>query len=252
MKIFWFKFREFLVPIGMLGLFVALGYFGIFRVFEKNHEKMIAIQRAKADQKMLEEQRNEISNMRKEVEYIRSASDRLDVFLPKDRIISLVEMVESIGKEFSVSVVSEASSAPALAVPIKKKAVKKTPSSEESKVEEGGVGTEEKKEEKEKESLASLLPEERSIFITFKATGTYQNTIAFLQKLDAMPVLLDVLSVEMTPAELEEKENRSVVPAPVQGVGINPFDAKNSLPEAVLEEPNRVQASFQTVLYTTP
>jgi hypothetical protein len=248
MRSFWKRFREFLVPLGMAGLFAALVYFGIVRVADQNREKMIALQQSAIDRKMLEEQSNGVSRMRDEVEHIRAADGKLNVFLPKDSIVSLVEALESIGKDMRVAVVSEASNAPLLAAPsAKKKAAK-------SIVPEEGESADEKtaEEKKQREVLVSLLPEDCSVFITFKVTGEYGNVLAFLQKLDTMPTMLDVLSLEISPAPIEEEEARPSIS--VSGVSPSPFSPASVGPETVAspEKPKQVLASFNTVIYTTP
>lgn len=246
MSHFWKQFREFLVPIGMVGLFAALIYFGIIRIMQENKEKMISIQKAMVDRKMLEEQANGISSMREESDRIRSADEKLSVFLPKDRIVSLVENLEMIGKGFDVSIVSEASSAPTIAKPAKKK-----PSKENADLSENKEGASPADAEGEKrETLVPLLPEGRLVSIVFKVTGKYENTLAFLQKLDTMPTLLDVLSLEIISAPIEE--NQMASSSFTSGLLANPFQPIESSPEKIpSEKPKMVTASFQTVIYTT-
>lgn len=253
MKSFWLQSREVVVILGMIGLFSALVYFGIFRVLERNREGMISIQQAIVDRKMLEEQRSVIATMRDEVDRIRLESDKLDVFLPKDRIISLVEALESIGNDLGVSIVSEASSPQALAVSsVKKKPTKKASVSEEGEVTNGKAKEEKKEEEKEAEALLPLLPEDRSVFITFKVTGEYDRVLAFLRKLDTMPFLLDVLSIQMEQAVFEDDQS-SVSPS-ISGDVRSPFRSSSPL-EVSGEKPVEakklnVEASFHTVIYT--
>ncbi len=255
MLIFWKQSREIIVALGMIGFFAALIYFGVVRIMENNQGKMESIQQAIVDRKMLEEQSAGISSMRETWEHIQAADGKLEVFLPKDRIVSLVESLESIGQELGVSVLSEASPAPLLAAPPAKKTLVKSvvPTSDEP------ASSEKTGEAPTKDMLVSLLPEERSIFITFKVTGTYNHVLAFLQKLDTMPVLLDVLSVEISPEEKAD-DGRSV-PVSVSGVSSNPFAVNSSSvvsmvpPQDALVSPDgppEVQASFSTVIYTAP
>lgn len=242
---FWKQFREYIVLLALAMLFVALVYFGILRIFDKNRDTMVSIQQATVDRKMIEEQTQEISIMREEADRIRSLSKSLDVFVTKEDIISVVEMLEAVGKDLDVSVVSEASAAPLLAKPVKKVAKKSIADDSED-------DTSAKEAEKPDESLVSLLPEERSVFVTFKVTGAYGNVVAFLQKLDTMPKLLDVLSLEIKPEETDEADT---APVSVAGISASPFDSSAAPTEGestVSTPANRVQASFDTVLYIAP
>lgn len=242
---FWKQSREYVVALAIAVLFALLAYFGIAQVFQKNRATMVSIQEAMVDRKMIEEQTRELSVMREEADRIRSLGKNLDVFVNKEDIISIVESLEALGKELDVSVVSEASASSFLAKPVKKLA--KTASAD---TDDGDTSA--KKEEKPDESLVSLLPEERSVFVTFRVTGSYGNVIAFLQKLDTMPKLLDVLSLEITPEEKKEFDSASIS---VSGALANPFVSSVTPVENTVATPspaNRVTASFNTVLYTAP
>ncbi len=255
MSSFWKQSREIIVVIGMAGLLAVLVYFGIIRIMKNNRDKMELIQQAIVDRKMLEEQSQGIASMRDTWERIQSAGGKLDVFLPKDQIVSLVESLEAIGKELHVTVVSEASPTPLLTVsPTKKKGVKGS-SSEESDT----TGADAPEEKAAQDALVSLLPEDRSIFVTFKVTGTYDHVLAFLQKLDTMPTLLDVLSLEISPAPTEDESKSISIASP--RVVSNPFSV-NTVPavstepsgnaDSVPQGPPEVLASFSTVIYTNP
>lgn len=248
------RFREPFVVIGMAALFFALSYYGIVRILDQNREKMISIQQSIVDRKILEEQRNGLSSMREEIVNIESATEQLAVFLPKDRIVSLVETLEAIGRDLGVSVVSEASSSGLIAPPNKKKPIKTAVVGEGEAGEKVDSSEVEKKVSREKESVDEridpLLPVERSVFITFKVTGEYDRVLAFLWKLDTLPIMLDVLSVSIEPVLL--KENASGTSSSRIGVSLIPRE------NALLGEPmpvvppakREVTASFQAVLYT--
>ena len=256
---FWKHTREFIVPLGMAVLFVALVYFGVVRILDGNREKMVAIQQAVVDRKMLEEQSSGVSGMRAQVDHIRAAGDKLAVFLPKEGIIPLVEALESVGKDLHVSVVSEASPVSLLAAPPVKKsptvASSVTPDASDDNTDStaGGGATGKKKQ---KETMVSLLPAERSVFITFKVTGAYADALAFLQRLDTMPTLLDVLSfdIELAPTE----DVKLSPPLSASGVSASPFRSVDSSPSDTTplatppKKQQQVLASFNTVIYVDP
>ena len=241
--------------LGMAGILGALVYFGIIRIAENNREKMESIQQAIVDRKMLEEQSQGIAGMRDTWERIQSAGGKLNIFLPKDSIVPLVESLETIGKESHVTVVSEASPTPLLATPPAKKKPEKPKSSEDG----DSIASDTPGEKAAQDALVSLLPKERSIFVTFKVTGTYDRVLAFLQKLDTMPTLLDVLSLEISPAPTEDEAKSISISSP--RVTSNPFSVNpapvvssepSKSPASDSKGPPEVLASFSTVIYTNP
>ncbi|QQS16025.1 MAG: hypothetical protein IPK84_01545 [Candidatus Moraniibacteriota bacterium] len=255
MLIFWKQFREVIVLLGMAGFLAALVYFGIVRIMGNNHEKMESIQKAIVDRKMLEEQSQGIAGMRDTWEHIQASDGKLDVFLPKSRIVSLVESLEAIGKDLNVTVVSEASEAPRTAPSATKKIVTERNTSKGDEA-TAATPTEEGSDDK---ALSLLLPADRSIFVTFKVTGTYDHVLAFLQKLDTMPTLLDVLSFDISPVPVKDEAARSVPASSVPRVSLNPFSnstvVAGELPDASADSPENatdVTASFLTVIYTAP
>lgn len=240
----WQKFRGLITVLGMAVAFSALVFFGILRTAEGNYGKMVSIQQSIVDREILEEQSQEIPSMRDTVDRIRSADGRLDVFLPKDRIVSFAESVELAGKDLGVDVKSEASPEKSLSVPVAKKKIIKTGSSEDDSASDSP--------EKPSETIASLLPEERSTFITFQAKGPYDRVLALLRKIDTMPTMLDVLSVSISPASKDDQSTSASISVPA-----NPFLAKSPLAaadESASDSPAspEVLASFSTVIYTAP
>ncbi len=256
----WKKFREVFVILGMSGLFAALIFFGIIKTMERNHGKMNAIQQAVIDRKILEEQEKDIPRMREDAESIASVRDRTEVLLSKDRIISLVERVESIGASLGVSVVSEASPEGSFLVLPKKSSKKSSPAKNEGVEESGEKSSESKEKEKEAELLMSLLPAERSVFVVFKVSGPYDRVLAFSEKLDTLPTLLDVLSIDIAPVSEEDEDSSlggGVSPQVLSGSGSTNIFASGSEGAAPNAEAspvvsNSVRASFSTVLYLIP
>ncbi len=254
---FWKQFREFATILGIAGIFFATIYLGVIRIQEKNQETMESIQQAIVDRKIFDERLGEIPRMRVSWEHIQSADGKLSVFLSKDHIVSLVESLEAIGKDLGVTVVSEASK-PILSVPSGESDNAEGVASMRNESDGTSSSSGDSEKVAQKETLVSLLPENRSVFITFKVTGSYERVISFLNKLDTMPTLLDVLSVEISPAP--EKSGPASIA--VSDVASNPFMTSPTLSaststssiatEAASGTPRDVLASFATVIYTTP
>jgi len=255
---FWKQFREFATILGIAGIFFATIYLGVIRIQEKNQETMESIQQAIVDRKIFDERLGEIPRMRVSWEHIQSADGNLSVFLSKDHIVSLVESLEAIGKDLGVTVVSEASLRPMLSVPSGESDIVEGVASMRNESDGTSSSSGDSEKVAQKETLVSLLPENRSVFITFKVTGSYERVISFLNKLDTMPTLLDVLSVEISPAP--EKSGPASIA--VSDVASNPFMTSPTLSaststssiatEAASGTPRDVLASFATVIYTTP
>lgn len=236
------------------GLFVALVLFGILPAWKKNEEKMHTIEREKVDRKILEEEAKRIPEMRHDREEIERRRDDLHVFLSKDAIISAIEAIESLGVEEGVSVVSEASSA--ALVQSGKKATKKIALSPE-----GGEKSETAPRKEEKpEGLAPLFPENRIVPVEFRVTGPYERVVHFVERLDTMPIMLDVLAIQLLPNPDEAKKEASASPSPLPGnipvVSDNPFVPSRPVREEELDVSTGdsrgarfVRASLSTALY---
>lgn len=233
----WKRYRLFLVPIILGSVFFCVIFFGIVRVMRMNQERMDLIERSIIDRKMIEEQSNNIPKMQEDIENIRSSNKQMNVFLSKDDIVGFVEKLESLGEELGVSVLSEATPRAAKKAP--PKVVTKEEGGDPKK--EGVTPVEAKKEEKV-EFLDTLLSENRSVFITFRVEGRYEAVMFFLNKLDTMPYMLDVLSIDFSPAISKDEKGR-IQP----GISMTKED--------IVDAPDRsknVIASFNTVIYISP
>lgn len=234
MKNFWKQYRSFLAPIILGSVFSVVIFFGIIPIMRMNQEKMNLIERANIDRKMIEEQSSNIPKMQEDIEGIRDSSEQMKVFLSKDDIVGFVEKLESLGEELGVSVLSEATPR------VVKKVAPKVITKEDGDVPKEESVTSVKKEEK-KESLDTLLPENRSVFITFRVEGRYEAVMAFLGKLDTMPYMLDVLSVDFSPAVSKEETERNRT-----SFGVT------DIPTESVDRSKNVLASLNTVLYVSP
>lgn len=255
----WKKFRELVAVIVLAGAISALIYFGILRVAERNSEKMNEIQEALVDRKIMEEQGRNIPKLREDIEKIELAREKTDVFFSREQIIALVETVETMGAERGVTVVSQASN---IAAPSASSRESKNETlSEDEKTSDTVPHTSVEAEEKS-DTLVGNVPPERMVGVVFKVTGPYARVTELLGKIDTMPKLLDVLSIEVTPFVSDRdaawrSSERVAAPQILSGSVpvVNPFSERDpsfSADSSEKKEEDMVVASFSTVLYLAP
>ncbi len=253
MPSFWKQTREYIVLILFLSVFVTLFYFGIVHFTRENQEKMDAIQQVMVDRKIFAEQLEKIPIMRSEVEMIQSKHEQTHLFFSPERVVALVEKVEEIGQNLGVEVVSEESPVKSLA-PVKKKVPTSTTEDGTKKDSKKSTVPVKKKEEKPlPPMLVSLLPAEQSAFITFRVRGSYSNVIAFSNKLDTMPAMMDVLSLEMSQMSDDTDDEIQTQVTSARNIASNdsPFvvEVQSDIPAQAVFSAKEVTALFHVVLY---
>lgn len=212
---FWKKYREYIVIVVFMAVFFGVVQFGIVTLFRRNLNTMNALQENLVDRKIFEEDSRQIPNMKVQAETIAAEMNQLDVLLSKDDVVRLAESLEALGSTLGVSVSMEAAPDSVIAafLAVEKKLTAK--SEETSSEGEGGVSSKGGDKSENMPHLLPALPSARTVFVTIKTTGKYPDTVRFLEKIDSMPTLLDILSVNIAPHEDSESSdtlpNRPVI-----------------------------------------
>ncbi|MBP6889410.1 MAG: hypothetical protein KBC83_03910 [Candidatus Moranbacteria bacterium] len=165
-------------------------WFGIRKTIEAIKEKRDEIQ------KMLVIRENRVYKLSKLEEYaaqyeqITNDEKWLDIFTTRDDMIEFVRRLESLAKESDVVIVLEARS-----IPKSQKSTKKVPEKTTVEKESAGKGTAETKE-KEVKSIIEGLPSSIFTYLALHITGETEKVAQYLHKVEALPVALDIISIE--------------------------------------------------------
>jgi hypothetical protein len=241
------KYKNSSPLIVMLTLFSGIGllaWFGIVPFQRFIVEKADGIQEYYATRENREQQMRKLPELQAQFENIEKDEKVLSILLSEEAIVDFVRTLEQLATETKVHITIRSTGTNA----IEDKKTVKVPAKKTAPVDGAAV-----KDGKAPQSLVETLPVDRFLHVTITAQGEYKDIVAFLHKMETLPLGLDVLSVSMKLRTEEEKNARPDNP------GRNPFlilsgnetalsgDAVTQPEEAVI--PGNLEASFDTVVY---
>lgn len=186
------------------GIFIAIGltyWFGIKKVVENIRVQRDAIQEILVARENRNHQLGRLAEYDSQYEKILDNEKLFDIFTTRDNMIEFVRRIESLAEENDVNVVLEAREVPK--IPKKSKAsvdAKKT----NEKDEVGGTATPNDKDTKKDRSIIENLPSKTYTYLGLHVTGETEKVIAYLNKVETLPIALDIVSVDAL-----RKENSS-------------------------------------------
>jgi hypothetical protein len=181
------KYRYLITALIILVLIVGSGvalYFVLVRV-QKNLDE---IEKKQLEMQIEEEQIKNLPNLEATYKKINSEESKLAVVYTEDRVVEVIRSIESLAKAENVT----------LTIAQQKAEEKTKPTKKES--------SDKKDEEKEKkpELLTDKLPFEKSVRLEIRAQGEYKNIRNLIHKLETAPYALDILSLDVSIAPLDE------------------------------------------------
>lgn len=238
-----------------IGIFVAMSvtyWFGIRKVMEIIRVERDDIQKMLVTRENREYQLSRLAEYDAQYETIIRDEKWLEALMARDDMVEFVRRLESLAEEEDVVVTFEAREVPKIA---KKPKVtpKSTQSSEKDADAESSVsGTEKDKQTKKDPSILESLPSATYTYLGLHVTGETKKVVKYLRKVEMLPVVLDMISIDATRKEnahFSEEISQALVPnqksdlteASVEGeeMRTNPF----SIPEtADLESKPAVNA----------
>ena len=178
------KQREiFAVLIYVLGIF-ALVYFGMRPIYQSIESKKNANQEEISIQDLKTKKLTELPKMQQQFEFVSEKKSAIDVLLAQDDAVLLIEklekLAESTGNKISITI-------PELQ---KKKTTTK----------------------KEEKTILDTLPNDNFLLMDLMVSGNYQTVVSFMEKLESMEYLNDVVGVQL---DLHKQELKQEVAAEV-------------------------------------
>lgn len=234
-----------IVMLALLSGIGLLAWFGIVPFQRFIVEKADGIQEYYATRENREQQMKKLPELQAQFESIERDEKALSILLSEESIVDFVRTLERLATETRVHITIRSSGTNA----IEDKKTIKVPVKKATPVTDGAVV----KDGKVPQSLLETLPVDRFLHVTVVVQGEYKDIVAFLHKMETLPLGLDVIGVSMKLRTEEEKNARPDNP------GRNPFlilsgnetaisgDVVTQPEEVVI--PGNLEASFDTVVY---
>jgi hypothetical protein len=184
----------------LLAILMAMGltyWFGIWKTVRHIRDARDEIQKMLVIRENRNHQLARLEEYRSQYEAILRDEKWFDAFTARERMIEFVRRLESLAEENGVVVTLEAREAPK--APLKKvtKPAASAEKTNEKGDDEGGsaVSTKDKPEKKETSILEGLSSFTYTL-LGLRVTGKTENVIRYLQRVETLPVALDVVALE--------------------------------------------------------
>jgi len=187
------SYRKHSSLIFLFVLFVAMGsiiWFGILPLKRSLDMKMRGIQEYYADQENQQKQVGRLPELKDQYDVIMKDGQTLDIIITEDRIVDFIKTLEGLANDSSVqmTITSNANGQIIEKVPIKVV----PPKADGANTQANTSNTKPKVM-----SMVDDAPFDRYLRLSIKAEGSYGDIVAFLQKIETLPIGLDVIGVEM-------------------------------------------------------
>lgn len=250
MKIPFQNYRQSLPLIVMLTLFSSIGlmlWFGILPLQRFITEKADGIQEYHATRENQERQIARLPDLQKQFENILAHEQALDILITESEIVDFVKTLEGLAVATGTHVEIQAKDKDAIEE-------RKTSRVAKKGSEATAAGTEEKK--KSEPPIIESVPYERFLHVSVIVIGEYENIMAFLHKMETLPLGIDVIGLSLRTRDAEEIEAEKP-----DDPGRNPFLILSGTPgatENVVVEGTKdesvkgsLEATFDTVVYVS-
>lgn len=242
------KFYPFLITVSILSGMGLIIWFGIFPFQDFVTKKADGIQEYYATRENRVSQMERLPDLQSQFENIEIEESALQILLSEEQVVDFVQTLERLARETGVYVVIQSKTGTIIEEKPKPKATPKKAGTE-------AVETE--VTEKKSKTLPTLLesvPFDRYLHVEVVVKGEYKTIVAFLHKMETLPIGLDVIGMTVGIRDQEDLVNKAVATDP----GRNPFlilgdgevsaEVKNE-EEQALVIPGTLEASFDTVVY---
>ena len=186
MKAFLAKYKEAIVITIFFALLGALVYFVVFRFLKNISVKSDNIQEEILFQEGKKKRLESIPAYREKAQEISAEKEKLNVFVSKENALALIEELEAMSQKTGVQIsinIDEKSNNTA--------ATKSAPA---------------KKDDKAQKTLMESLPNQNYLSLKMDIFGEYPKIMDFVQKMENMRYMNDMISLQINKANDEEKE----------------------------------------------
>jgi Tfp pilus assembly protein PilO len=247
MKLLLFSYKKYSSVIILLVLLIAISgivWFGIRPLKQSLNNKMRAIQEYYAGQENSEKQVNRLPELKDQYNAIIENEPTLNILIKKDQIVDFIKTLEGLASEMNVRM-TIASKENGQIVEVKKVPTK--PAS--AKEDDASLGAEKVSTKPKIINIVDDVPYDRYLRLSITTEGQYEDIAAFLQKIETLPIGLDVVGVEVKKSD-EETMTGSSTPRsagnPFTFLGDGTFLTQEA-PQVI--EKNALIATFDVLVY---
>jgi len=237
------KYVSFIILFSLLLLISGVVWFGIIPLKQSTVDKARGIQEFYAREENQKKQMDQLPKLENQYTTITRNESTLDILLREDQVVDFIKTLEEIASEMNVqmTITSEANGQ----IIESKKIPAKTVSSTTG---DAGSATSTNNTKSKAVNILDDIPYDRYLRLTIKAEGRYTNIVGFLQKVETLPIGLDVVGMEMKKVDVTKKTT-----AP-QGTNSNPFSFVGSgdtasLPPSDISTSDLLEGTFEILIY---
>src|SRR6185369_1865341 len=184
--------KKYIPLIIMLLILAGMGLIFWFGIMPLRHfivDKADEIQQFYTVRENRQRQINQLPELQSQFDTIVAGEKRLDILLPKSRIVDFVKTLEGLARESRVEISIQSSNKGEVQTKTVKKPVKKS------------TDQENKTAEKTAPTIIDMLPYDSFLRISIKAHGEYADIVTFLHKMETLPFGLDVIGIQVKKIE---------------------------------------------------
>jgi hypothetical protein len=209
MKNFLKQYRLILIAFVIFIAMLLVFWFAVRPMYFKILSLRDAIEQENARQENQQKQIKRLPELKNQYERVVSEERYFDILLTEDKVVGFIRILEGLAGETGVVVKIQSNET-------KLEEVKKK-SSKDKDAEEEGEGT-----EKKEKLLSDYLPYPEYLRLTLTVEGDYSALVAFLSRLETLPVALDVMGIEVKQPLRDDNSRDGDVRA------VNPFATEST------------------------
>ncbi len=208
MKNFLKQYSLILTAIAIFLAMVLTGWFLVKPLYGQMLSLRDEIQQEHVRQENQQKQIKRLPELKSQYERVVSEEGFFDILLTEDKVVGFIRTLEGLASETKVEIKIQSNELKVEEVVQRKSRTQNT--------EEEDAAVSEKKEK----NLSDLLPFGEYLRLTLTVSGDYSALVAFLSRLETLPVALDIIGIEVKQPLRDDNSLEGDVRA------VNPFSAE--------------------------
>lgn len=234
------KYSSWIVLFGLLLAMGSLFWFGILPLKQSLRDAMRGIEEQYAEEENQRKQVGRLPELADQYTTILRSEPVLDILMREDELVGFIKTLEGLASEMQVQMIITSKEGGKI-IEAKKVPAKSSTAEESSDTPSAKAKV---------INIADDVSYDRYLHLNVRAEGQYTNIVAFLRKIETLPVGLDVIGVDMQKIDDATLKERA---APDRPAG-NPFAIITdgnilSQPTTPLAEKNLLEATFDILVY---